>query len=132
MIVRAFLTVLLVLATSPVFADLSQDVKELSGVLAKQATNATLKIDSDANASEIKSIFEDGLKTFADTNKLLPLIKVQTWTDKKQIAIDFATISRPTIIVHVIARDGQLLIEHASCGDETLVDYDWREKAKAK
>jgi len=130
MIVRAFLTVLLVAAASPTFAELPEDVKQLSGVLAKHATDATLKIDSDANASEIKSIFEDGLKSFAQTNKLLALTKVQTWTDKKQIAIDFATISRPIIIVHIIARDGRLLMEHAICGDETLVDYDWREAAK--
>ncbi len=131
MIVRALFTVLLVLAASPVFAEISDDVKELSGVLASQATEATVKIDSDANAALIKEIFEDGLNSFAQSNKLLAMIKVQTFTDKKQIAISFATLnSRPIIIINIIARNGELLIEHADCGDKNLVDYDWREKAK--
>jgi hypothetical protein len=131
MIVRAFLTVLLVLTAAPTFAELPQDVKQLSGALAKLATEASLKIDSETNAAQIKSIFVDGLKSFAQTNKLLALTQVQTWVDKEQIAIDFATInSKPIIMIHVAARDGKLLIERAVCGDETLVDYDWRETAK--
>jgi hypothetical protein len=131
MIVRVLFTVLLVLAASPIFAEIPDDVKELSGVVAARATEATLKIDSDANAGVIKEIFVDALNSFAQSNKLLAMIKVQTFTDKKQIVISFATLnSKPIIIINIIARNGELLIEHADCGDKKLVDYDWREKAK--
>ena len=116
----------LVCATSSAVADLSHDVRQLSGVLAEQATEASLKIGSHSEAVRVKGIFENLLNNLARTNNLIAVPSVQTFGDKKQIGIGFVTISKPPIVIQIAARNGELLIEYASCGDQILVNYDSR------
>jgi hypothetical protein len=115
-------------ATSAV-AELSHDVRQLSGMLAEQATRASLTIDSHSEAVRIKGVLEDALNDLARANNLIAVTDVQTFADKKQIGIGFVTISKPPVIIQIAARNGELQIEHASCGDETLVSYDSRTEA---
>jgi hypothetical protein len=114
------------LVPTAAFAELSHDVRQISGVLAEQAVEASRKIDSHTEAVRMKGIFEQFLNTLARDNQLIAVNNVQTFADKKQIGVGFVTVSKPPIVIQVAARDGQLLMEHATCGDETIVDFDSR------
>jgi hypothetical protein len=123
---RALSLVVLLSATSSAVAELSHDVRQLSGLLGEQATNASKKLDSHTEAVRIKGLFEGALNHLAQANNLIAVTTVQTFAETKSVGIGFVTISKPPIIIQIAARNGELLTEYVKCGDETLVDYDWR------